>query len=356
MRDSIPSVQEALSQLFASPSLYVQDMNWQSGNATCLRMSRESYSASSFLDHRTVTVDEQVDTVAIADLMRAWREQAPAPRPLRIIAHTALCGSTLLCRCLDLPGLCLPYKEPGLLHNLSGIWQLGLQQKLQASLPAAPPAIMDLALALTSRSYGASEQAVIKLTDSCTSLLPTLLGHYRDTRMLLLYSDLESFLVAMLRSPERRAYARNMLTRARMDLSAVGMGRLWTDEPLGDGRAVSLIWLSLMYPFLRLLLSAPRQVRSLRADAFFSSPLQTLVSLDRFFGLDIGEERLRDHLATGVLLRHAKAADDPFDVGQRKASQEAAASQFGDEIADAVQWVTTITADAPVPAPLPGAL
>lgn len=242
------------------------------------------------------------------------------------------------------------------MHNLSGIWQLGLQQKLQASLPAGEPAIMDLALALTSRSYGASEHAVIKLTDSCTSLLPTLLGRYRDSKMLLLYSDLESFLVAMLRSPERREYARNMLTRARMDLSAVGMGRIWTDEPLNDGRAVGMIWLSLMYPFLRLLLSATQKVRSLRSDAFFSAPLQTLISLDRFFGLDIGESRLQAHLDTGVLLQHAKDAANPFDVEQRKASQEAAAVRFGNEIADAVQWVTTITADAPIPAPLPGAL
>ena len=368
MTNKTLSQEQALSNLFASPDLYVQDMNWQSGNAKCLRMSRESYSASTFLDHRTIASDDRVETVPIAELMRAWREQAPVPKPLRIIAHTALCGSTLLCRCLDLPGLCLPYREPALLHNLSGIWQLGLQHKLQARLPAAQPSIMDLAVALNSRSYSPAERPVIKLTDSCTSLLPTLLAHYRDSRMLLLYSDLESFLVAMLRSPERREYARNMLTRARLDLSAVGMAQIWPDERTGeppgelpgqllsDGRAVALIWLSLMYPFLRLLLSVPQNVRSLRSDVFFAAPLQTLDSLDRFFALDIGEDRLQAHLDTGVLSQHAKDAANPFDIEQRKARDAHAASRFGEEIADAVQWVETITVDAPIPAPLPGAL
>ena len=356
MQDMNSPRPEEIKRLFDSPDLYVRDMNWQTGEALCLRMSRETYSASSFLDQRTVALDGQNLALPVADLMRAYRQQQPAPRPLRIIAHTALCGSTLLCRCLDLPGLCLPYKEPYLLHNLSGIWQLGLQEKLQSSLADAEPAIMDLALALTNRSYGQAEKPVIKLTDSCTSLLPTLLGTYRDSRMLLLYSDLESFLVAMLRSPERRAYARNMLVRARLDLAAVGMGRIVKDEDPADGRCIAMIWLSLMYPFLRLVVSVPDRVRSLRSDVFFSTPLETVASIDRFFDLGIGESRLRSHMDTGVLLRDSKNATDPFDSQQRDAERKAAASQFRGDIDDALNWVAAITADAPVPDELPNAL
>ena len=347
--------QEEILHLFDSPDLYVEDMNWQSGDASCLRMSRESYSASSFLDNRAVVADADTHTIRlpISALMRAYRDKQPPARPLRIIAHTALCGSTLLCRCLDLPGHCLPYKEPYLLHKLSGIWRLGLQDKLQASLAAAGPPILELAVALANRSYDVAEQPLIKLTDSCTSLLPTLLGHYPDSRILLMYSDLESFLVAMLRSPGRREFARNMLTRSRLDLTAVGMGRLVRDEDLGDGRCVALVWLSLMYPFLRLLASVPQRVRSLKSDVLFSSPLETVASVDTFFGLDIGENRLRSHLQAGILSRDEMQRTVSFVIELRRAEQKAAANQFRDEIDDALEWAGSITADAPIPANLP---
>jgi hypothetical protein len=328
-------------------------MDWQSGEATCLHMSRHTYSASSFLDHRTISADDHLLTLPIVELMRAYREQRPSPRPLRIIAHTALCGSTLLCRCLDVPGLCLPYKEPYLLHKLSGIWRLDLQDKLQASLPDAGPPILDLALALASRSYDTAEQPVIKLTDSCTSLLPTLLGHYPDSRMLLMYSDLESFLVAILRSPGRREFARNMLTRSRLDLTAVGLRRLVKDEDLGDGRCIALVWLSLMYPFMRLLASLPKRVRSLKSDVLFSSPVETVTAVDEFFSLGIGESRLRAHLNGGVLSRDAKRRAVQFDNEQRNAEQLAAAEMFRDEIDEALEWTSGITAGAPIPGELP---
>ncbi len=351
--DTTSPSREEIPHLFDLPDIYVRDIDWQSGEASCLRMSRETYAASSFLDHRALPADDRPLTLPIADLMRAYADQSPSPGPLRIIAHTALCGSTLLCRCLDLPGLCLPYKEPYLLHKLSGIWRLGLQDKLQASLPATEPSIMDLSLALTNRSYGAAEQAVIKLTDSCTSLLPTLLGRYPDSRILLMYSDLESFLVAMLRSPGRREFARNMLTRSRLDLTAVGMGRLVTDEDPGDGRCIALIWLSFMYPFLRLLASVPRRVRSLKSDVLFSSPLETVGSVDAFFDLGIGEDRLRSHLQAGVLSRDAKQRTVRFDIDQRRAEQKAAADGFRDEIDDALGWIVEVTTGVPIPGALP---
>ena len=84
MQDKHSPLPEEIRRLFDSPDLYVRDMNWQTGEASCLRMSRETYSASSFLDQRTVALDGQNLALPVADLMRAYRQQQPAPRPLRI--------------------------------------------------------------------------------------------------------------------------------------------------------------------------------------------------------------------------------------------------------------------------------
>ena len=43
-----------LDRLFETPDLYVRDVDWKTCEAICLRMSRDSYARSSFLDHRTI--------------------------------------------------------------------------------------------------------------------------------------------------------------------------------------------------------------------------------------------------------------------------------------------------------------
>jgi hypothetical protein len=116
-------------------------MDWETVEAVCVRMSRDTYSRSTFLDDRTISTDGEEHRVPVASVMDAFNANPPARRPVMFVAHTALCGSTLLSRCLDFPGVCLPYKEPYLLHNLSGIWRLGLQKQLHAKVGRSRPHI-----------------------------------------------------------------------------------------------------------------------------------------------------------------------------------------------------------------------
>lgn len=348
--------QKDLDSLFRSPDIYVRDMNWMTQQAACLRMSREAYSRSSFLDHRTEAEDPEECSVPIGSLMDAYLEQHPAPRPLMFIAHTALCGSTLLTRCLDAPGACMPYREPYLLHNLSGIWRLRLQKKLHDNLGREEPFILDLALSLLARTYGEAEKPLIKLSDTCTSLLPSILARNPGSRILLLYHDLRRFLIAMLRYPYRREYARNMRIRAEVDLRATGQERILEDKDLNDGRCAALVWMGLMYPYMWLLAAAPDRVRSLKATVFFDDPGGTLKAADEFLDLGIGRARLEAGLATAPLSRHSKDVDQAFDRDRYMADLASAETQFQAEIDDAVEWVMRVSSADPIPATLPNPL
>jgi len=345
-----------LDRFFASPDLYVSDMHWQAGTATVHRMSRATYSESVFLDDRTQSTDSATANVPVRTIMAAYRSSNPQRSPLGFIQHTALCGSTLLCRCLDLPGRCLPYKEPYLLHNLSGIWRIGARRKLQAQLPYPDTPILDVALAMLSRTYGPAEKPVIKLTDSCASLCPSLLDHHPESRLLLMYHRLPRFLVAMLRTQERRAYVRNMLVRAHVDLAQCGKQELVTREFGSDGRAAGYLWLGLIYPYLRLLAGGPDRVQSLDASDFFERPAGTLRSVGEFFGLGLSDAEIDDRIAAGVLDRDAKHAGQDFNSGRFERDLDESASALSGEIGDAIAWVTELSRDEPIPASLPCAV
>ncbi len=345
-----------LAILFASPKLYISDMQWQAGTATVHRMSRATYSDSVFLDHRTRSTDDAAHDVPVRIVMEAYRGADRPRRSLAAIQHTALCGSTLLCRCLDFPGKCLPYKEPYLLHNLSGIWRIGARRKLQAQLPYPDTPILDVALAMLSRTYRPEEKPLIKLSDSCVSLCPSLLQHHANARLLLMYHRLPRFLVAMLRTPERRAYVRNMLVRAHVDLAQCGKRALVTREFDTDGRAAAYVWLALMYPYLRLLVDAPDRVRSLDATDFFDTPAQTLRSVSNFLELGLSDADIDGRIGEGVLDRDSKASDQDFDNGRYRRDLDKSAAVLAVEIDDAIDWVTNLSADEPIPSRLPHAV
>jgi hypothetical protein len=157
----------------------------------------------------------------------------------------------------------------------------------------------------------------------------------------------------MLRYPNRRQYARNMQIRAEVDLRVVGRKDLLADLELSDARCVALVWMGLMYPYMRLLAAAPNRIRSLNATAFFTEPERTLDRLDQFFGLDIGPDRIGQRLAEGVLSRHSKNDDGDFDSGRYQADLESAETALRDEIDDAVAWVESVTEAEPIPTDLP---
>lgn len=352
----IDSELSRLDNLFTSPDLYVRDVDWKTCEAVCVQMSRNSYGRSAFLDQRTITAAEGEHRFPVASLMDAYNCQRPGLPPPMFIAHTALCGSTLLTRCLDIPGTCMPYREPYLFHNLSGIWRLRLQEKVHQKIGRDRPTILDLAVMLVSRTYGEGEKSVVKLSDTCTSLLPSILARKPESRVLLLYQELQRFLVAMLRFPYRRQYVRNMRVRAEVDLRAVGRGDIPAGPDLNDGRCAAVVWLGLMYPYLRLLAAAPHRVRSLNAGSFFDAPTDTVKKLDAFFSLSIGHERLEQHIAEGALSRNAKHADEDFDADRYTADLASAQIELRDEIDDAVTWAESVSAAEPIPPHLPNPL
>jgi len=348
-----PISRNDLDTLFLTPDLYVRDMDWMAREAVCVRMSRDAYARSRFLDHRTDAEDTGEIRVPVTSLMDAYIDQRPALPPPMFIAHTALCGSTLLTQCLDIPGTCIPYREPYLFHNLSGIWRLGFQKKLHERLGRDQPPVLDLAIALAARTYEPKETSVVKLSDSCTSLLPSILDRSPGSRILLLYHGLQRFLVAMLRFPYRREYARNMRIRAEFDLRAAGRKDILPGPDLSDGRCAALVWMGLMYPYLRLLAADPGRIRSLNATAFLDDPVGVLIRLDDFFGVGIGPGRIGKHLAEGALSRHSKNADQEFDPDDYRTELQSAATRFQEEIDDAMGWVAEASAVEPIPLNLP---
>lgn len=338
----------SLDALFDAPTLYLREIDFARREALFLRMSRDGYARSSFLDKRTITVDGNVYGVPLASLLDRFREARPASRRINYIFHTAFCGSTLLSRCLDRPGVCLAYKEPFVLHQLCFV----RRQDPRPDAGTLPTPFLDLALALLGRSYSADEIPLVKPADSCINLAREMLAAHPASAGVLLYARLDAFLVSMLKNPRRRRYVRGMVERAHTDLAAAGRLPDFDAEALSDAQAAAFVWVGLMRPYLDVLADERLRVRSLEASVFFDHPTPTLEAAARLFGLALTEDDIRAAV-DGVFTRKAKDPSRTFDKTAYAAQNQRLAQRLTDEIEDGIAWIAAFTHNDPIPDTLP---
>ena len=336
-----------LDGLFDAPAWHLHEVAFTERKAFFFRVNRDFYTRVSFLGRRVVSEVDTMYRVPLMPVLARFRACAPLPRPMCFIFHTAFCGSTLLSRCLDRPGVCLAYREPRLIHQLSAV----KRQNPTPEVPRPTP-LLDVALALFARTYSASEVPLIKPTDSCINLAREVLTSHPASAGLLLYAPLEAFLLSMLKNRDRRRYLRRMIRRARHDLDAYGRLPGLDAEPLPDARVAAFVWIGLMVPYLDLLADEDLRVRSLEASVFYQHPEATLEAAARFFGLGLTPEDITA-ARHGIFTRHAKAPDRAFDKQAYDAAHQHLAYLLADEIRDGLAWAAEMTRHHPIPDVLP---
>jgi len=337
-----------VDRLFDTPDLFVPMFDKDKEAALIVPMTRESYSKSVFLDHRTERAAPEAELIPIQSIEQSLRERQIRDRPLRFIIHPAFAGSTLLCRCLDYPGLCLPYKEPYVLTQLCGerreTFVSGRSESTQISLK--------LVLALLGRSYSASEEIVIKPADACINISRELLGYCPGSMGILLHLPLEEFVVANLKRPDRREYLLNNVPRSRIDLDAKGLLPDMDIDQLSEGEIAAFVWYGLMVYYLEILRDDSLQVRSLDAATFYAKPRDVLEAIVGFLKLSLTPFHI-DDAVNRVFEKDSKQPTIAFDASGKAVENAQLRKRLSREIDDARGWIEEHSRACLIPERLP---
>lgn len=338
-----------VDRIFDSPDLYVPMIDEEKEAALVIPMTRETYSKSVFLDWRSERAAHEAELVPMRSLIQAFRSRKSCDRPLRYIFHPAFAGSTLLCRCIDVPGVCLPYKEPSMLLQIS----IDRRNSFLWNRPGSPVLSMDLALALLGRSYSSTEEVVIKPADACVILAREMLSHSAESAALYLNLNLEDFVVTMLKHPDRREFVRNNLARTDTDLAILSISLDIDSSDLEDSEAAAYVWYGLMVHYLDVLKDDDLKARSLNASTFYLQPRETLKALADFFDLNLTDVQIDKLVSENVFARDSKDPSIRRSASQRTSEQIRLREELGSEIRDAHRWIERNTEAFPIPEQLP---
>jgi hypothetical protein len=311
---------------------------------------REALAREPFLDHRWQQEHLQRRQIGLVDL--ATEIPSGPPPALSFLWHTSFCCSTLLGRALDSPGRCLSLSEPMVLVSIADAKRAGLIEQ-GWHLSRLP----EIVFRLLARPEGPGASVLIKPSNFANILVADS-ARLTAGKSLFLYSDLESFLVSVLKSGlPLRKYVRRLFS------NLIGPMRDQLPWPqaeifqMSDLEIAALAWHLQILEFRnawRLL--APERAASLDCAALLSRPADVLRRVIAFYGLPLGEDHVSNVLAGNTFRRHAKVPTEAFDA-QRRAEQAAhVLRHHGDDIARVVEWSYRACPLTPRNAPLPDPL
>jgi hypothetical protein len=302
------------------PALFLHDLDPGAGRAGFVRTDRASLSAAPFLDHRWRVAEGADATLPLTELPAVAAE----PPAIDFIWHSSFCASTLLATCLDSPGRCLALKEPRALVILAAMKRSGRLD---------PGGNLSKAVfGLLGRRFEPNERILVKPSDSANTLIAEAAALTRG-RMLLLYSDCESFVLSI--AGQGRAGFAHVRERFR-SLAADGhpAGR-WPAADLlrlTDLELTALVWRMQMDALEAASLRLGERALSLDCRVLLEDPGAVLPRIDEFFGLGLGHGRLGQAVAGPLFRRDAKHPGRTVDARARDAERAELRAHLGPDL------------------------
>ncbi len=329
-------LQQVLPTLPVDPSLFPYQLDLEQNLVLMIQMTETDYERAAFLDERIISPETKGSWLPLPGLVDI-RRRVVTHRPPAWLFHLGHCGSTLVSRLLGAHRSLLALREPTVLQAFSHAFR---EPGAQCEKP-----VVELCLALLSRSYRKDQRALIKLTSDCNNLIGPLLDFDSNSTGLLLTVSLETYAATMLRAAPLRE---DMAVRhpARLhDLESLLDVRIGRD--CDDGRRAAISWLSGM----TLLAQAHRRFRDrllwLDFDDFLAAPARRLTEVAAFLQTPFSTDEAAALIQSPLMQRYSKNLDKGYTAAIRAADLRSSRERHGDEIAAALRFAEQLAAKYP---------
>ena len=295
--------------------------------------------------HRNCTfiTDEHLPDVERYELIsRADVAQVPLKTvPVHFIFHSAYCCSTMMARAFDIPGVSMGLKEPVILNDMIGWRRRGADKQRLAT-------VLDKSLDLLARPMGDDRAVIIKPSNICTPLAIPALKLRPESKALLLYAPLESYLQSIVKKEMwGRIWVRDVLIGTLKDGYAIGGFSTEQLLQLTDLQVAAIGWLSQHAAFAKIIETiGSDRVQTLDSDSFLGNQKSTISALDQFFHLRMDDKEIEKTLEGPAFTSHSKLDQakrgEVFDATIRQQEQDQMAALHGSEIDMVTQWTKAV--------------
>jgi hypothetical protein len=330
-------VRRKLAALYPAPDLLPQKLDLVSRRILLLEIERQRYHDASFLDDRMIDAGTTGFWTGLDTL-----PAPPATRAAHWLFHIGHCGSTLLSRLL--PAVCplLPVREPPPLRTLAeGLRLLG--EPTSRLRPREWDRLFRALASLYSRTYAPGGAALVKPSSDCINLVAAALEIHPDSRGILIYQSLDTYLATMLIGPEPRPDIEGHAVTRLMDLHAY-LGdreslRLYELTPV---QRVVVSWLAGVAGLYTACCHGGSRLRTLDFDTFIEDPSAGISGLAEFLGMAADEGRIIAATRGPLMQTYAKAPEHRYSASDRAQQLAANRRRSAREIQEGLRWAESL--------------
>lgn len=275
----------------------------------------------------------------------------PPDGPLHFLFHSAFCGSTMLVRALDRPGVAMGLSEPSLFNDVVGFRRRGAD-------PRAVARTADAAMRLLSRPFGAGEAVVAKPSNIINPLAPLLMAMRPAAKAVFLFAPLETFLISVARKGLHcRLWVRELLEGYMREGVLEGLGFVSEDYfRLSDLQVAAVGWLAQHRLFAQLAEKlGPQRLASLDADTMLSDPGRALTAIAQHYGL-VMDGTMIAAIANGPAFAQHSKSGAAYSPEARAADYAKVRDAHGEEIGMVMVWAKAVADGARVSLAAPNPL
>ncbi len=304
----------------------------ESGDAfRLIRLARAEHAAMPFLTDEYLGADRPAQDLPAAECLANLSHG-----PLHFLFHSAFCGSTLVARALDRPGLAVGLSEPQVLNDVVGFRRRG----------APPPAVArvaDGALRLLGRPFGAGEAVVVKPSNLLNPLAELMLTLQPQAKALFLYAPLETFLISVVRKGLHcRLWVRELLEGYLREAYADFGFTLEDYFRQSDLQVAAIGWLAQHRHFAMLAAKyGPARLATLDADQLTAQPARAMAAIIAHYGLAADAATISQMVSGPAFSQHSKSGA-AFTAQQRTTEYAQARAAYGDEIGMVAVWAERV--------------
>jgi hypothetical protein len=299
-----------------------------------IRVEREEHGRMPFLTDDYLGERAVLGDVATADCLEQLRQGN-----IGFLFHSAFCGSTMLLRALDRPGMAMGLSEPATINDIIGFRWRGADGRAVARTA-------DAALRLLARPFGAGEAVIVKPSNIINPLSELLMALRPEAKAVFLYAPLETFLISVARKGlPCRVWVRELL-EGYLREGFVDLG--FTAEDYfrqSDLQVAAVGWLAQHVHFSKLAKKLGQQrIATLDADKMTDDPAKAIAAVTAHFGLATSAGAVNEIVTGPAFTRHSKSGA-AFTPAMRTAEYADARVAHGEEIELVLKWAGQV-ADA----------
>jgi len=255
---------------------------------------------------------------------------------MSFIFHTAFCGSTYLSKLLGQKFFSI--REPNIFMNLANLKRTNPRFTNDTKLLNS---WIKKSLSCFNDELGSNENLLFKPSNSTNNIINHLLDASPQSKALLLYTDLDGFLVSILKKGEAgKSFIRNLYNIFSLDKSPFAMTDFRKVNCFTDLQIACLVWCMQMHVYQQIAYSSyNNRIKFLETNTLLNNPKLAVRKISHYFDNQLNDADIKNLEQLGLFSSHSKHRDQNYTTDIRKQEYNQIKQKYRQEFEEINQWL-----------------